>query len=111
MKHTNTTSNNLNMNKKLKIRPLNDRVIVSRTEQKDETVGGLYIPDVAKEKPREGEVLSVGNGKLLDNGDRISIDLKRGDRVLFGKYAGTEVELEGETYLILREEDVLAVIS
>ena len=73
--------------------------------------GGLYIPDTAKEKPQEGEVLAVGNGKLLDNGTRISIDLSAGDRVLFGKYAGTEVKLDGEELLILREDDVLGVVQ
>jgi chaperonin GroES len=71
----------------------------------------LYIPDTAKEKPQEGEVLAVGNGKLLDNGQRIAIDLKAGDRILFGKYAGTEIKLDGEEYLILREDDVLGVVE
>ena len=93
------------------IRPLNDRIIVRRTEDQEQMRGGLYIPDTAKEKPQEGEVLAVGNGKLLDNGQRISIDIKPGDRVLFGKYAGTEIKLDGEDYLILREDDVLGVIE
>ena len=93
------------------IRPLNDRIIVRRLEDQEQMRGGLYIPDTAKEKPQEGEVLAVGNGKLLDNGQRIAIDLKSGDRILFGKYAGTEIKLDGEDYLILREDDVLGVVE
>ena len=93
------------------IRPLNDRIIVRRMEEQEQMRGGLYIPDTAKEKPQEGEVLAVGNGKLLDNGQRIAIDLKSGDRILFGKYAGTEIKLDGEDYLILREDDVLGVVE
>jgi chaperonin GroES len=93
------------------IRPLNDRIIVRRMEEQEQMRGGLYIPDTAKEKPQEGEVLAVGNGKLLDNGQRIAIDLKSGDRILFGKYAGTEIKLDGEEYLILREDDVLGVVE
>jgi len=93
------------------IRPLNDRIIVRRMEDQEQMRGGLYIPDTAKEKPQEGEVLAVGNGKLLDNGQRIAIDLKNGDRILFGKYAGTEIKLDGEDYLILREDDVLGVVE
>ena len=93
------------------IRPLNDRIIARRMEDQEQMRGGLYIPDTAKEKPQEGEVLAVGNGKLLDNGQRIAIDLKAGDRILFGKYAGTEIKLDGEEYLILREDDVLGVVE
>ena len=93
------------------IRPLNDRIIVRRMEEQEQMRGGLYIPDTAKEKPQEGEVLAVGNGKLLDNGQRIAIDLKAGDRILFGKYSGTEIKLDGEEYLILREDDVLGVVE
>ena len=93
------------------IRPLNDRIIVRRMEDQEQMRGGLYIPDTAKEKPQEGEVLAVGNGKLLDNGQRIAIDLKAGDRILFGKYAGTEIKLDGDEYLILREDDVLGVVE
>jgi chaperonin GroES len=93
------------------IRPLNDRIIVRRLEEQEQMRGGLYIPDTAKEKPQEGEVLAVGNGKLLDNGQRIAIDLKSGDRILFGKYAGTEIKLDGNEYLILREDDVLGVVE
>ena len=93
------------------IRPLNDRIIVKRLEEQEQMRGGLYMPDTAKEKPQEGEVLAVGNGKLLENGTRIAIDLKAGDRILFGKYAGTEVKLDGEELLILREDDVLGVVQ
>ena len=93
------------------IRPLNDRIIVRRDEDQEQMRGGLYIPDTAKEKPQEGEVIAVGNGKLLDNGTRIAIDIKAGDKVLFGKYAGTEIKLDGEEYLILREDDILGVIE
>lgn len=93
------------------IRPINDRVIVQRIEEEEQMRGGLYIPDTAKEKPQEGKVIAVGNGKLLENGTRTPIDIKAGDRVLFGKYAGTEVKLDGEDYLILREDDILGVIE
>jgi len=93
------------------IRPLNDRIIARRLEEQEQMRGGLYIPDTAKEKPQEGEVLAVGNGKLLDNGQRIAIDLKAGDRILFGKYAGTEIKLDGDEYLILREDDILGVVE
>jgi chaperonin GroES len=93
------------------IRPLNDRIIVRRVEDQEQMRGGLFIPDTAKEKPQEGEVIAVGNGKLLDNGTRIAIDIKAGDKVLFGKYSGTEIKLDGEEYLILREDDVLGVIE
>src|SRR5262245_19397448 len=93
------------------IRPINDRIIVQRIEDQEQMRGGLYIPDTAKEKPQEGKVIAVGNGKLLDNGTRTPIDIKAGDKVLFGKYAGTEVKLDGEEYLILREDDVLGVIE
>ena len=93
------------------IRPLNDRIIVRRTEEQEQMRGGLFIPDTAKEKPQEGQVIAVGNGKLLENGTRIPIDLKAGDKVLFGKYAGTEIKLDNEEYLILREDDVLGVIE
>jgi chaperonin GroES len=84
---------------------------VRRIEEEEQMRGGLYIPDTAKEKPQEGEVIAVGNGKLLENGTKIGLDVKVGDRVLFGKYAGTEVKLDGEEYLILREDDVLGVIE
>jgi chaperonin GroES len=94
-----------------RIRPLHDRIIVRRIEESEQMRGGLYIPDTAKEKPQEGEVIAVGNGKILENGTKIALDVKAGDRVLFGKYAGTEIKLDGEEYLILREDDVLGVIE
>jgi chaperonin GroES len=94
-----------------KIRPLHDRIIVRRIEEQEQMRGGLYIPDTAKEKPQEGEVIAVGNGKVLENGTKIELDVKVGDRVLFGKYAGSEVKIDGEEYLILREDDVLGVIE
>ena len=93
------------------IRPLNDRIIVRRTEEQEQMRGGLYIPDTAKEKPQEGEVIAVGAGRILNDGKRVAMDVKAGDKVLFGKYAGTEIKLDGEEYLILREDDVLGVIE
>jgi chaperonin GroES len=93
------------------IRPLHDRVIVKRVKEEEKTKGGIIIPDTAKEKPIEGEVLAVGNGKLLDDGKLRALDVKVGDRVLFGKYSGTEVKIDGEERLILREEDILGVIE
>lgn len=93
------------------IRPLRDRIIVRRIEESDQVRGGIYIPDTAKEKPQEGEVIAVGNGRILDNGSKLELDVKAGDRILFGKYAGTEIKLDGEEYLILREDDVLGVIE
>jgi chaperonin GroES len=94
-----------------KVRPLGDRVLAKAVERPEQTKSGLFLPDTAQEKPQEAEVLAVGNGKLLDNGTRIPIDLKPGDKVLYSKYAGTEIVIEGEEYLILRESDILAVIS
>ena len=96
---------------KVNIRPLGDRIVVKAVEREEQTKSGIYLPDTAKEKPQEAVVLAVGNGRLLDNGTRIPIDLKEGDRVLFSKYAGTEVRIGDEEYLILRESDVLAVIE
>ena len=93
------------------IRPLRDRIIVRRIDEQEQVRGGIYIPDTAKEKPQEGEVIAVGNGKILDNGSKVALDVKAGDRVLFGKYAGTEIKLDGDEYLILREDDVLGVIE
>ncbi len=93
------------------IRPLNDRIIARRVEDEEQMRGGLYIPDTAKEKPQEGNVIAVGNGKILNSGERVAMDIKVGDRILFGKYSGTEVKLDGEEYLILREDDVLGVIE
>ncbi len=94
-----------------KLRPLHDRVVVRRTEEQEQKIGGLYIPDTAKEKPQEGEVIAVGEGRVLDDGKRVPLDLKVGDRVLFGKYSGTEVKLGDEEFLILRESDVLGVVE
>ncbi|MBK6313840.1 MAG: co-chaperone GroES [Blastocatellia bacterium] len=94
------------------IRPLHDRVIVRRIDSNEtKTSGGLFIPDSAKEKPQEGEVVAVGKGKVLENGSRLDPDVKAGDRVLFGKYSGTEVKLDGEEYLIMREDEILGVIE
>jgi len=94
------------------IRPLHDRVIVRRIDTNEaKTSGGLYIPDSAKEKPQEGEVVAVGKGKLLENGSRVEPDVKAGDRVLFGKYSGTEVKLDGEELLIMREDEILGIIE
>ncbi|MCS6805256.1 MAG: co-chaperone GroES [Acidobacteriota bacterium] len=93
------------------IRPLHDRIVVKRLEPEEEVRGGIIIPDTAKEKPQQGEVVAVGNGKILDNGTRLSLDVQVGDRVLFGKYSGTEVKIEDEEFLILREDEVLGVIE
>jgi chaperonin GroES len=95
----------------MKLRPLYDRVIVKRIEEEETTKGGIVIPDTAKEKPIEGEVIAVGDGKLLESGKRQPLQVKKGDRVLFGKYAGTEVKLEGEEHLIMREDEIIAVIE
>ncbi len=95
----------------MNIRPLHDRVVIQRVEEEQTTAGGIVIPDTAKEKPYRGEVKAVGNGKLLENGEVRPLDVKVGDVVLFGKYAGTEVTIGDEDYLILREEDILAVID
>ena len=96
---------------KMKIRPLQDRIIVKRLEEEEKTEGGIIIPDTAKEKPMEGKVVAVGKGKVLEGGKVLPLDVKAGDRVLFGKYAGTEVKLEGEEHLIMREEDILGIIE
>lgn len=95
----------------MKLRPLQDRILVQRVEEETTTKGGIIIPDTAKEKPAEGKVVAVGNGKLGDDGKRIALEIKKGDRILFGKYSGTEVKIEGEEYLIMREDDVLGVID
>jgi chaperonin GroES len=95
----------------MKIRPLQDRVLVKRVEEETKTKGGIIIPDTAKEKPIEGEVVAVGNGKVLEDGTLRKLDVKVGDRVLFGKYSGTEVKLDGEERLIVREDDILAVLE
>ena len=95
----------------MKLRPLQDRILVQRVEEEEKTKGGIIIPDTAKEKPAEGKIVSVGKGKLDENGKRIAPEVKKGDRILFGKYSGTEVKIEGEDYLIMREEDVLGIID
>jgi chaperonin GroES len=93
------------------IRPLHDRVIVKRIEEGEQVRGGIIIPDSAKEKPQEGEVIAVGDGKRKDDGTRIPLDVQAGDRVLFGKYSGSEIKLDGEEYLIMREDEILGVIE
>jgi chaperonin GroES len=95
----------------MKIRPLHDRVVVRRMEEERTTAGGIVIPDSATEKPIQGEVIAVGNGKILNSGEVRPLDLKVGDRVLFGKYSGTEVKLDGEEYLVMREEDIMGVVE
>ena len=95
----------------MKLRPLHDRVIVKRLEEEEKTGGGIIIPDTAKEKPQQGRVLAVGKGKVLENGQVIPLAVKEGDRVLFGKYTGTDIKLEGDEHLIMREDDILAIIE
>ncbi len=95
----------------MNLRPLQDRIIVQRVAEETTTKGGIIIPDTAKEKPAEGKVVAVGNGKLGDDGKRIPLEIKAGDRILFGKYSGTEVKIEGDEFLIMREDDVLGVIA
>jgi chaperonin GroES len=95
----------------MKIRPLHDRVIIRRVEEERTSPGGIVIPDSATEKPIKGEVIAVGNGKLLDSGEVRALDLKQGDKVLFGKYSGTEVKVDGEELLVMKEDDVMAVIE
>ena len=93
------------------IRPLQDRILVKRIAAEEKTAGGIIIPDTAKEKPQEGQVVSVGKGKVLEDGKVLPLDVKKGDKILFGKYSGTEITLQGEEHLILREEDVLGIIE
>jgi chaperonin GroES len=95
----------------MNVRPLHDRLLVRRIEEKETVKGGIIIPDTAKEKPQEGEVIAVGNGKVLENGTKVAMDVKAGDRVLFGKYSGTDIKIDGQEYLILREDEVLAVLG
>lgn len=95
----------------MNIRPLHDRVIAKRTEEEKTSPGGIVIPDSAAEKPIQGEVVAVGNGKLLDNGEVRKLDVKKGDKILFGKYSGTEVKVGGEEYLVLREDDIMGIIE
>ena len=94
----------------MKIRPLHDRIVVKRIEEKETVLGGIIIPDTAKEKPQEGEVMAVGQGKRLDDGKLCPLDVKEGDRVLFGKYSGTEIVIDGEELIIMREEEVLGIL-
>ncbi len=95
----------------MKIKPLHDRVIVSRIEEQETTKGGIIIPDTAKEKPAEGKITAVGDGKILENGEKQALIVKVGDRVLFGKYAGTEITIDGEEQLIMREDDIIAIVE
>ena len=94
-----------------KVRPLHDRVIVRRLDEEEKSAGGIIIPDAAKEKPIQGKIIAVGNGKLLENGDIRALDVKEGDTVIFSTYAGTEIKLDGETLLMMREDDILGVIE
>ena len=95
----------------MKVRPLHDRLLVRRIEEKEMARGGIIIPDTAKEKPMEGKVLAVGNGRVLENGKRLALDVKVGDRILFGKYSGNEIKVDGEEVLIVREDEVLAIMG
>jgi chaperonin GroES len=95
----------------MNIRPLQDRIIVTRIAEEEKTAGGIIIPDTAKEKPQEGKVIAVGKGKVSDDGKTIALDIKKGDKILFSKYAGSEVKVNGTEYLIMREEDVLGVVE
>jgi len=95
----------------MNIRPLYDRVVVKRIEEKEAMQGGLYIPDSAKEKPQEGEVVAVGQGKRLENGKVVALDVKAGDRILFGKYSGNEIKLDGQEYVIMREDEILGILD
>ncbi|MDR2368187.1 MAG: co-chaperone GroES [Deltaproteobacteria bacterium] len=95
----------------MNVRPLSDRILVQRLEEEEKTKGGIIIPDTAKEKPQQGKVVGVGDGKLLDNGTRIKPGVKPGDTVLFGKYSGTEIKIDGQEYLILREDDIFGIIE
>jgi chaperonin GroES len=95
----------------MKVRPLHDRILIQRIDEEETTKGGIIIPDTAKEKPQEGKVIAVGNGKIADDGKVTPLDVKKGDRVLFSKYAGTEINVDGEEHLIIREDDVLGVLE
>ncbi|MEA2039897.1 MAG: co-chaperone GroES [Thermodesulfobacteriota bacterium] len=95
----------------MKVRPLHDRVIVQRIEEEQKTKGGIIIPDTAKEKPVEGKIVAIGNGKVLENGTKIPLEVKEGQKVLFGKYAGTEINIDGEEHLIMKEDDIIAIIE
>jgi chaperonin GroES len=95
----------------MRVKPLNDRVLVLRIEETEKTVGGIIIPDTAKEKPQEGKVIAVGAGRLNEDGKRVPLEVKEGDRILFGKYSGTEIQIEGVEHLIMREDDILAIVE
>ena len=95
----------------MKVKPLHDRVIVKRVEEEEKTKGGIIIPDTAKEKPVEGEIMAVGEGKVGDDGKKIALEVKVGDKVLFGKYAGTEIQIDGEEHMIMREDDIIAIVE
>jgi chaperonin GroES len=95
----------------MKIRPLGDRILVLRVDEEEKTSGGIIIPDTAKEKPQEGKVVAVGSGKVNEKGERISLDVKQGDRVLFGKYAGNEIKIDGVEHLIMQEDDILGIVE
>jgi len=95
----------------MKVRPLHDRIIVKRLEEEEKTKGGIIIPDTAKEKPIEGKVIAVGDGRINENGTKIPLDVKKGDRILFAKYGGTEIKIDGEEHLMMKEDDILAIIE
>jgi len=95
----------------MKVRPLHDRIVVERLEEKEVKKGGIIIPDTAKEKPQEGKVIAVGNGKVNDDGKKVPLDVKAGDKILFGKYSGSEVKIDDKEFLIMREEDILAILE
>jgi len=95
----------------MKVTPLRDRILVKRLEEKEVVKGGIIIPDSAKEKPMEGEVVAVGNGKILDNGQKVTMEVKAGDRILFGKYSGSEIKIDDEEFLIMREDEVLGILG
>ena len=95
----------------MKVRPLHDRIIVQRIEEGEQKIGGIIIPDTAKEKPQQGKVINVGAGKIKDDGKRVPLDVKAGDTILFGKYSGQEIKIDGEEYLIMREEEILGVVT
>ena len=95
----------------MKLTPLGDRVLVKRSEAEEKTAGGIVLPDSAKEKPKEGEIIAVGGGKMTDSGERVALTVKKGDRVLFTSYAGNEVKVDGEEFLLMREEDILAIVK
>ncbi|MBY0370179.1 co-chaperone GroES [bacterium] len=95
----------------MNIRPLHDRLIVKRFDEEEKTKGGIIIPDNAKEKPQQGEVIAVGNGKVLEDGKKVPLEVKKGDRVLFGKYSGTEIKIDGVEYLMMKEDDILGVVG